>query len=124
MRVLVVDDSVLMRTMLREVLESLGHRVAAEAASGAEALTALASSPDLMILDISLPDMDGLRLLETVRVKSPRLPVLIVTGNDQAAVRRRALALKAVAVVRKPFDSEELAAALKKVPGPQAPPAP
>ncbi|MFH1725522.1 MAG: response regulator [Elusimicrobiota bacterium] len=115
-RVLIVDDSPVLRIMMQEMLESLGHQIVAEAGSGEAALNAYrANKPDLVTLDISLPDMNGLEVLEKMRRIDPSANVLIVTGNNQKEIERRATALRALGVLHKPFDEEDLTALLEKV---------
>jgi two-component system chemotaxis response regulator CheY len=112
---LVVDDSPVMRIMLQEMLIGLGHQVVAEACDGAEALRMYrANKPDLVTLDISLPDMDGLAVLQNLRRADPNAKVMIVTGNDQKAIETKALAMKALGVLHKPFDSNELSSIIEK----------
>jgi len=115
-RILVVDDSPVLRVMLQEMLRSLGHEVIAEASSAAEALQAFSEhKPDLVTLDISLPDKDGLTVLKELRRIDPGVKVLIVTGNDQKGLEADAMALKALGVLHKPFDASELAAMFEKL---------
>jgi len=115
-RILVVDDSPVLRIMLQEMLQSLGHQVIAEAASAAEAIQAFrAHKPDLVTLDISLPDKDGLTVLKELKRIDINAKVLIVTGNDQKALEADAVALKALGVLHKPFDSDELASMFEKL---------
>lgn len=117
-RVLVVDDSPVLRIMLQEMLTGLGHQVVGEADNGADALKAYRElKPELVTLDVSLPDTDGLSVLANIRRADPNAKVLIVTGNDQKAIETKAASLKALGVLHKPFDSEELAALIEKVKG-------
>ena len=114
-KVLIIDDSPVMRIMLSEMLTSLGHAVVAEAESGAAGLKAFKEKkPDLVTLDISLPGENGLSVLEKLRRADPAARVLVVTGNDQKAVEDKAMALKALGVLHKPFDEGELAATLER----------
>ncbi len=90
--VLLVDDSALVTGALRLLLEETGHRVS-EAASVAEAIAVARSErPDAMLLDISLPDGDGLGVLSTLRSlgEAPRVTVAL-TGHDEDAVRERCM---------------------------------
>jgi len=114
-RVLVVDDSPVLRIMLQEMLVSLGHQVVGEASSGAEALKAYRElKPDLVTLDISLPDMDGFAVLQNIRRADPGAKVMFVTGNDQKAIEQKASSFKALGVLHKPFDSTELSIIIEK----------
>lgn len=115
-RVLIVDDSPVLRIMLQEMLESLGHAIVGEAENGASALALYKEKkPDLVTLDVSLPDINGIEVLEKLRKSDPRANVLMVTGNDQKAIEAKALALRALGVLRKPFDESELKAVLEKI---------
>lgn len=115
-RVLVVDDSPVLRIMLREMLESLGHEVVEEAEDGEGALKAYREKrPELVTLDISLPDMNGIQVLQKLRLIDASANVLVVTGNDQKAIADKALTLKALSVLRKPFDETELKIVLEKI---------
>ena len=86
-RVLVVDDEPGIRTLLREYLRADGHEVV-EAASGAEALACFAEQPvDLVLLDIGLPDMDGLEVLRTLR-RTSEVYVIMATARAESPLRR------------------------------------
>jgi DNA-binding NtrC family response regulator len=104
-RVLVVDDEPGVRSFLSGALETEGHEVDT-AASGEEALTRLrARAFDLLITDLKMPGIDGLRLLEAALGLQPELPVIVVTahGNVESAVQ--AMRLGAVDYVQKPLAS-------------------
>jgi len=108
-RVLVVDDSVVVRDLLSEVLVTAGYQVDT-AQNGKEALVALASfQPDVVISDIEMPEMDGFGLLREIRARSETLPVVLVTARSSAEDRRRASSLGASAYVAKgEFQSDSL----------------
>ncbi|MFA5139111.1 MAG: response regulator [Elusimicrobiota bacterium] len=115
LRVLVVDDSSMYRELLKVMLEGLGHTLVGEAETGADAVAQFASAkPDLVTLDISLPDMDGLAVLREIRRSNPRAKVILVTGNDQGKIVAQARTLGALALLVKPFHVEQLEDALKK----------
>jgi len=115
-RVLIIDDSPVLRIMLQEMLESLGHQIVGEAEDGKSGIAKFKEAkPDLVTLDVSLPDMNGIEVLEQIRRSDSRAKVLMVTGNDQKAIETKALALKALGVLRKPFDENDLKATLDKV---------
>ena len=115
-RILVVDDSPVLRVMLSEMLQELGHEVVAEVESGNGALEAYPKyKPDLVCLDISLPDINGMEVLKKLRRSDPRANVLIVTGNDQKALEPEALSLRALGVLHKPFDAGELKEMLERL---------
>ena len=99
-----------MRNLVRDVLESDGYEVQ-ESADGRQALAALHSiSPDLVITDINMPEMDGITLLREIR-KLPALggtPVLILTTDSDDAVKASARAAGATGWIGKPFDPNQL----------------
>jgi DNA-binding response OmpR family regulator len=108
-RILVVDDDAVMRELLRGVLEHAGHEVR-EAVDGRGGLRALyASSPDLVILDVSMPELDGWATLERIRDLSD-VPVLMLTAREAELERVRGLQAGADDYVVKPFGHQELAA--------------
>jgi DNA-binding NtrC family response regulator len=103
--ILVVDDEALLRWSLAEVLRRSGHTVI-EATSAREALNAISpsSSVDAVLLDYRLPDSADLRLLEEVRRRLPRSPVVLMTAFGTPDVVQGALSLGAYRVLTKPFD--------------------
>jgi two-component system, response regulator PdtaR len=112
-RVVVVEDESIIRLDLIEMLDALGYDVVGEAGDGRSALQVIAEqSPDLVLMDISMPDMDGLTALEAIR--HPYGPaVVMVTAFGQDAMVQRAVAAGAAGYVRKPFSSGDLAPALE-----------
>lgn len=108
-RILVVDDNEVIRGMLRYLLTHLGHEVAGEAATGAQALEAFRRvRPDVVTLDISLPDISGLEVLKTIMAEAPGAHVVVVTGNNAEVLRRDVLAAGARHIIQKPFDIKVL----------------
>jgi DNA-binding response OmpR family regulator len=108
-RVLVVDDEADIRGLLRELLERAGYEMA-EAANGREALRAFyATSPDLVLLDVSMPEMDGWQTLERIRDLSD-VPVVMLTARTAELEKVRGLKGGADDYVAKPFGRQELLA--------------
>ncbi|MFP5253869.1 MAG: response regulator transcription factor [Actinomycetes bacterium] len=106
--VLVVEDEREIRELLRRYLERAGHAVLSTG-SGAEALRMVeASSPDLVLLDLGLPDLDGTELLRGVRQDGRRTPVLVLTARAGVDDRIRGLSLGADDYVTKPFSPTEV----------------
>jgi DNA-binding NtrC family response regulator len=103
--ILVVDDEALIRWSLAEVLRRSGHTVI-EATSAREALDAISpsSSVDAVLLDYRLPDSADLRLLEQIRRRLPRSPVVLMTAFGTPEMVQAALDLGAYRVLSKPFD--------------------
>src|SRR5207248_10938344 len=111
-KVLVVDDEPQIRTLLRATLTRAGYAVV-EAASGREALNAKSiDKPDLVLLDLGLPDRDGLELVTLLRGE-PRSALIVISARDQTEQQVAALALGADDSVTKPFDIEELLAPVR-----------
>src|SRR5206468_10739677 len=105
-KVLVVDDEPQIRTLLKATLSRAGYAVV-EAASGREALNAKAiDKPDLVLLDLGLPDRDGLELVTLLRAE-PRAALIVVSARDQTEQKVAALDLGADDYVTNPFDTEE-----------------
>jgi DNA-binding response OmpR family regulator len=108
-RILVVDDDVVTRELLRGILERAGHEVR-EAADGRAGLRDLyAAAPDLVILDIEMPELDGWAVLERIRDLSD-VPVLMLTARKTELERVRGLQGGADDYVVKPFGHQELVA--------------
>ena len=114
--VMIVDDSQLIRKILRGILVDKGYIVAAEAGSGIEAMKNLhASHPDIILLDIILPDSNGLDLLESIIAACPDSKVVVCSSTGQPLVSQRALDLGAKAFIQKPFTPEKVAEALARL---------
>ncbi|MGH8045714.1 MAG: response regulator [Chthoniobacterales bacterium] len=111
-RLLVIDDEPQIRRLLRVALEAADYRVF-EASSGQEGLVEAASrQPEAIILDLGLPGMDGMEVLRRIREWSAT-PVLVLSVQDSADDKVRALDLGADDYVTKPFDTTELLARLR-----------
>jgi len=109
--ILVVDDEVAIRRLLRNTLEQAGHKVV-EARDGRDALArAAAEHPDAVLLDLGLPDRDGLGLIPLLR--AAERVVLVVSARDATDEKVAALDLGADDYVTKPFDTDELLARLR-----------
>ncbi|MCZ6777327.1 MAG: response regulator [Acidobacteriota bacterium] len=106
--VLVVDDELVIREVLRDFLEAKGFRVAS-AASGSEALLWLQRNrPGVVLLDIFMPDGNGLEVLRELKRIQPGLSVLVISGYVDEELRQRVRALGAADCVAKPFDLYKL----------------
>ncbi len=102
--VLVVDDERLIRWSLRERLTAAGYAVR-EAETGLEAVDEFAAhAPALVLLDLALPELDGLGVLRSVRRMDPACPVIVMSAYDSPGSGAQALALGAAHFLPKPFD--------------------
>jgi DNA-binding response OmpR family regulator len=111
-QVLVVDDADKIRAAVRKLLETAGHEVV-EASNGRDCLRRLYDTkPDLVLLDVSMPDMDGWQALERIR-ELTWVPILMVTARDAPPERVRGLRGGADDYIVKPFEPEELLARIE-----------
>jgi len=108
-RVLVVDDALIMRTMIKDVARSAGWEIAGEATTGAEAVRRWRElRPDLVTLDIVMPEMDGVEALRLIRTEDPEARVVMVSAVDQRAKLAECIGLGAHDFIVKPFDRQVL----------------
>lgn len=120
--ILIIDDDKLIRWSLATVLGRAGYRLH-EAATGQEGLAAIErDAPDLVLLDIKLPDMDGFALLTAIHQAHPNLPVLMMTADATPETARQALRLGARGYLDKPCDSAVLQAEVARALRPLVPP--
>jgi two-component system KDP operon response regulator KdpE len=112
LRVLVVDDEPPIRKLLRMGLAAHGYEIL-EAPSGKAALELLSQSPDLVLLDLGLPDMQGLDLLRTIRARNESVPIVVLSSRGDEAGKVQALDFGADDYVTKPFGMDELLARMR-----------
>lgn len=117
MKILICDDHKIVRDGLRQILQQLQDvTLIGEAASGNEALTSLKSAAfDIVLLDISLPDMNGLEVLQALKARWPLTNVLLLSMHPQEQYAIRALKLGASGYLTKDTASEELLMAVKRI---------
>ncbi|TYT73331.1 response regulator [Desulfobotulus mexicanus] len=132
LEILVVDDSALIRKLIREELQAAGYRVS-EAANGFEALARAAEppSPDLITLDIDMPGLGGFETFRKLQedhyrrffthVEDARIPIIFVTANDTLSIRQKGFALGAADFITKPFGKGDLKAAVEAILKPPQP---
>jgi DNA-binding response OmpR family regulator len=109
----ILDDEPQMRTALRRLLTCRGFRVE-EYEEAQDFLASLeAHSPDYLLLDLHMPGLNGFDVLETLRALQSSVPVIIITAHDEPGTADRALALGAVAYLKKPVGRDSLLAAIK-----------
>jgi two-component system chemotaxis response regulator CheY len=114
--VMIIDDAVFMRNILRAIIKDKGYTVVAEAASGIEAMRILHDHyPDIVILDIILPDANGLDLLESITKAHPLAKVVICSSIGQEPIIKKAMDHGAKAFIQKPFTPEKVLAALESL---------
>jgi two-component system chemotaxis response regulator CheY len=114
-RILVVDDAAFMRLRLRSILEGAGHQVV-EAATGREALTAYAAErPDVVFMDITMPEMDGLEAVRALREQDPGAVVVMCSALGQQAMVLEAVRRGARDFIVKPFQPERVLDAVARL---------
>jgi CheY-like chemotaxis protein len=114
-RILVVDDDHLMRQMVRDLLQ-IGGYVVEEAVDGADALTqAAAFHPELILLDLMMPDMDGYTVCRILKADPATrvIPVIFLTASNAIDVTRQAAAAGAAACLTKPYELNALFALIE-----------
>jgi two-component system, chemotaxis family, chemotaxis protein CheY len=117
-KILVVDDSATMRRMVMVSLRGLKEIQFQEASSGLEAIEQLALGPvDLIVLDLNMPDIHGLEVVQFVNAHAPyrAIPIIVLTTRGDEGSRGAALAAGAALYLTKPFDPGELAAHTNKL---------
>jgi two-component system response regulator MprA len=111
--ILVVDDDPRITNLLRRILAYEGYSVAT-ASCGSEALNrTLEHPPDLIVLDVMLPDLDGLEVAQRLRTAGDNVPIMMLTARDAIADRVKGLETGADDYLVKPFAPEELVARVK-----------
>ena len=112
LQVLIIDDEPPIRKLLRMGLGAQGYRVF-EASDGKTAMQELANSPDLIILDLGLPDVQGLELLREIRSRNDSTPIVVLSSRVEEPAKVHALDLGADDYVTKPFGMNELLARIR-----------
>ena len=112
LKVLIIDDEPPIRKLLRMGLSTQGYEIL-DAPNGKTALALLEHKPDLVILDLGLPDMQGLDLLATIRARNDAVPVIVLSSRSDESGKVRALDLGADDYLTKPFGMEELLARMR-----------
>lgn len=114
-RLLIADDHAVVRVGLRSIVKESNVEVVAEATNGAEALQlAIEHRPDLVLLDVRMPDGDGIACLARIRAELPDLPVLMFSAYDNPTYVARAVALGAVGYLVKTSSLDEILSAIRR----------
>ncbi len=114
-RLLIIDDATIMRMRIAGIAREAGWEVVAEATNGREGLARYGECrPDLVTLDIVMPELDGVETLRELRTTDPAARVVMVSAVDQRAKLRECFALGAFDFVVKPFDKQRLLSLFEK----------
>ncbi|MFC5471734.1 response regulator [Cohnella suwonensis] len=107
MKVLIVDDAAFMRMMLRRLIESEGHEVAGEAVDGNDAVAKYRElQPDLVTMDITMPNKDGIAAVQEIRAFDPKAKILMTSAMGQEPMVKAAILAGAYDFVIKPVEEE------------------
>ena len=115
-QVLIVDDAAMTRGILRLMLEIEGYEVIGEAGAAAQALEAVRrQQPDIVFLDINLPDASGLSVLQELRGEFPDVDVIMITVDDTAEHMREAIRKGALGYVIKPLSEDRAISTIRNI---------
>jgi two-component system nitrate/nitrite response regulator NarL len=116
MRVLIIDDHALFRVGLQGLLEQRGIEVADAVASGIEGIQCVSElKPDIVLLDLRMPDMGGLEVLQKLKEKEPSIPVVMLTTSNEEADLIKSLRSGAQGYLLKDMEPDELVSALRDI---------
>jgi len=115
-RIMIVDDSLLMRNKLIKVLESLGYNVVGTATDGMDAIKKFdAILPDIVTMDISMPKMNGLDAVEKIIEKYPSAKIVMISAINQKSLVLEAIEKGAKHFIVKPFSSNKIQTVIEQV---------
>lgn len=117
-RILIVDDAAFMRMMIRDILTKNGFEVVGEAQDGAQAVEKFKElHPDLITMDITMPEMDGIAALKEIKKMDPNAKVIMCSAMGQQAMVIDAIQAGAKDFIVKPFQSDRVIEAINKTLG-------
>ncbi|AJC72962.1 MULTISPECIES: chemotaxis protein CheY [Pseudothermotoga] len=115
-RVLIVDDAAFMRMLLKDIITKAGYEVAGEAANGVEAVEKYKElKPDVVTMDITMPEMDGITAIKKIREIDPNAKIIVCSAMGQQAMVIEAIQAGAKDFIVKPFQHSRVIEALQKL---------
>jgi two-component system, chemotaxis family, chemotaxis protein CheY len=115
MKILIVDDAMFMRTMLKTIITKAGHTVAGEASNGKEAVEMYSEvKPDLVTMDITMPEMNGIEAVRAIRQTDKQANIIMFSAMGQQSMVVEAIQAGAKDFVVKPFDEKRVLEAISK----------
>lgn len=115
-KILIVDDNDLMRTLLRGILRNEDYQILGEARNGAVALDFIErNKPDLVCMDVMMPEMDGLEALQSIKASHPEIIVVMITGNPSVENVQESIKNGANGFIIKPFNAAKVLDTLERV---------
>ena len=116
--ILICDDAAFMRMMIKDILTKNGYNVVGEAENGEKAIAAYTEhNPDLVLMDITMPELDGIGALKGIKEKDPDANVIMCSAMGQQVMVIEAIQSGAKDFIVKPFQAERVLEAVKKVIG-------
>ena len=116
--ILICDDAAFMRMMIKDILTKNGYGIAGEAENGVVAIDKYnETKPDLVLMDITMPEMDGIQALKKIRENDPSAVVIMCSAMGQQAMVIEAIQSGAKDFIVKPFQADRVLEAVKKVVG-------
>jgi len=117
-KVLIVDDAAFMRMMIKDILEKNGYDVIGEASNGLVAVDLYKKEkPDVVTMDITMPDMDGIEAVKQIRAFDPNAKIIMCSAMGQQSMVMDAIKSGAKDFIVKPFQADRVLEAIKKVIG-------
>lgn len=114
-RILISDDALFMRTALRNILSENGYEIVGEAENGSEAVELYRSlNPDVVLMDITMPEMDGIEALKAIRTEFPEAAIIMCTAMGQKALVIQAIGAGARDFIVKPFEARRVLEAVAR----------
>lgn len=116
--ILICDDAAFMRMMIKDILTKNGYNIAGEAENGAKAVEKYNElKPDLVLMDITMPEMDGIQALKKIKETDPNASVIICSAMGQQAMVIESIQSGAKDFIVKPFQADRVLEAVQKVVG-------
>ena len=116
--ILICDDAAFMRMMIKDILTKNGYNVAGEAENGAKAVEKYSEvKPDLVLMDITMPEMDGIQALKKIKANDPSALVIMCSAMGQQAMVIEAIQAGAKDFIVKPFQADRVLESIRKVLG-------
>jgi len=116
--IMIVDDAAFMRMMIKDILTKNGYTIAGEAENGKVAVDKYNEvKPDLVLMDITMPEMDGIQALKAIKGNDPNAQIIMCSAMGQQAMVIEAIQSGAKDFIVKPFQAERVLEAVKKVVG-------
>ena len=116
--IMIVDDAAFMRMMIKDILTKNGYNIVGEAENGKKAIDVYTEcKPDLVLMDITMPEMDGIQALKGIRANDPNAAIIMCSAMGQQAMVIEAIQSGAKDFIVKPFQADRVIEAVQKVVG-------